>query len=138
MGADSQWAVQNAITTALVGDTTLTSKLASGASSIFEAVPASPTYDLIVVGKSEAERDDTMGEDGMSQTVYIETYSDSSSMQAPKEIMAAIYDVLHDAALSVSGHTLVLLQFTESIIEIDENDTTRRKGVQQFKVITHP
>ncbi len=79
-----------------------------------------------------------MGEDGMSQTVYIETYSDSSSMQAPKEIMAAIYDVLHDAALSVSGHTLVLLQFTESIIEIDENDTTRRKGVQQFKVITHP
>jgi len=138
MGADSQWAVQDAITTALKADSTLTTKLASGSASILEAVPASPTYALVVVGKAEAKRDDTMSDDGMSQIVHIETYSDSSSMQAAKEIMAAIYDVLHDAALTVTGHTLVLLHFTESLIEIDATDTTRRKGVQQFQVITHP
>lgn len=138
MGADSQWPVQNAVTTALKNDTTLTSKLAAGASSVLEAVPASPTYALVVVGKAEAKFDDTMTDNGMDQTVFIDTYSDSTSMQEAKEIMAAIYDVLHNQSLTVTGHDVVMVQFKESTVDIDEDDTTRRKGTQQFRIITEP
>lgn len=138
MGADSQWAVQNAVTTALKNDSTLTSQLASGASSVLEAVPSSPTYPLLVLGHATAKMDDTMTDNGMDQTIYIETYSDDASTQEAKDIMAAIYDVLHDSSLSISGHDLVLFQFIESEVQIDEDDTTRRKGVQQFRVITEP
>ena len=56
-------------------------------------------------------------------------------MKEIKTIMSAIFETLHDGALSVAGQTIVLCQEISADAFID-NDGETRRGIQKFRIIT--
>lgn len=135
MTADSQLAVQGAILSSLQGATGLTGLLASGATSIFDHVPQSSAYPYVVIGETTARDFDCKSSDGMEQTLTIHTWSRYRGLKETKQIMAQIVETLDQAALGVTGHTLVLLRFEFSATFLDPDGLTRH-GVQRFRAIT--
>ncbi len=133
MTADSQWALQLGIRTALIADGTLTALVP--AARIKDHIPQPTVFPYISIGETSAGPFDTKTEDGMEQTFTIHTWSRHRGLKEVKQIMGAIVDVLDQAALSVSGHTLVLVRFEFSDTILDPDGKTRH-GVQRFRAIT--
>lgn len=137
MTADSQWAVQTAVVTALKADAALIALVNTTGSNagIYDFVDADTPFPYVVVGEGNARAMDTKTEHGMDQTLMIHTWSEYRGMKQVKEIMAAVVDALDRAALSVTGHDLIDLRFEFSDILLDPDGLTRH-GVQRFRVMT--
>ena len=144
MTADSQWALQQAVTSALKADATLRTLTEKTPAGIYDHVPQKlwekPELDghfkpYVVVGETEAREWDTKTEDGMEQTLMVHTWSRGRGMKEPKQIMGAIVDALDQVALSVTGHDLVQLRFEFSETFLEDDGLTRH-GVQRFRALT--
>ena len=132
MASDSQDAIQAAIYTALTGDATLTALVATR---IVDGPPQGTTFPYVVIGEFSGEPFDTKTQEGMDLDVTIHTWSEALGWKETADIMAAVLDALDKQSLSVTGHSLVLLQFTFSDRFLDPDGVTRH-GVQRFRVVT--
>lgn len=137
MGADSQWAVQQAVYSALSNASALTSQLAAGDDSIFDHVPEDSAFPYITIFETTAQPFDTQVGNGMDMIIGIHSWSRYRGEKEIKNIMAAVYDALHDTALTITGHTHILTRFLNSQAVMDPDGLTRH-GVQQFRIITEP
>lgn len=141
MTADSSWPLQQSVDTALRADGTLIAFLADGADGIYDGVPQDSVFPYVVIGDTTVRPNDTMTEEGAEATITIHTWdspdadADAIGYSILKQIMSAIVDALDDAALSVAGHTLVLLRFEFSDTFLDPDGLTRH-GVQRFRALT--
>lgn len=133
MTADSQWAVQQAVHTALTGDAALIALVP--AARITDHVPQDSAFPYISIGESSAGEWDSKDSDGMEQTLTIHAWSQYRGLKEVKQIMGAIVDALDKAALTVTGHDLVLLRFEFSDTMLDPDGLTRH-GVQIYRVLT--
>ena len=133
MTADSQWAVQQAVHTALTGDAALIALVP--AARITDHVPQDSAFPYISIGESSAGEWDSKDSDGMEQTLTINAWSQYRGLKEVKQIMGAIVDALDKAALTVTGHDLVLLRFEFSDTMLDPDGLTRH-GVQIYRVLT--
>ena len=134
MTADSQWPFQQVIETTLKADSALQAFIGTTAR-VFDHVPQSSIYPYVVIGETTGEDFDTKTEDGMAQQVMIHTWSRYRGSKEAKQIMGAVVDALDQQALSVTGHTLVLLRFEFSDLFLDPDGLTRH-GVQRFRALT--
>ena len=133
MTADSQWAVQQAVHTALTGDAALIALVP--AARITDHVPQDSAFPYISIGESSAGEWDSKDSDGMEQTLTVHAWSQYRGLKEVKQIMGAIVDALDKAALTVTGHDLVLLRFEFSDTMLDPDGLTRH-GVQIYRVLT--
>lgn len=134
MAADSQWALQQAVLTALTGDAALQALIGNPAR-VYDAVPPDPTYPYVVIGEGNAADWDTKDSDGMDQVMTIHAWSRYRGLKEAKQIMGAVLDALDQQALAVTGHTLVQLRFEFSDVLMDPDGLTRH-GVQRFRALT--
>lgn len=137
MTSDSQWAVQQAIVTALKADSALLALVNTEGSNagVYDHVDANTPFPYVVVGESTGRADDTKTEHGMDQVVTIHGWSEYRGYKEIKQIMGAVVTALDRAALTVTGHDLIDLRFLSSEIMLDPDGLTRH-GVQRFRVAT--
>lgn len=134
MSADSQWALQQAVYSALTGDSALQGLLGNPAR-VFDHVPQGSVFPYLVIGEVSATPFDTKTEAGLDQRLTIHTWSRYRGRKETKDIMAAVLAVLDGQSLAVSGHTLVLLRFEFATTIVDDDGLTRH-GVQRFGALT--
>ena len=136
MSADSQWPLQTAVYARLIADPTVQGLLGAPAR-VFDHVPQASPFPYVAIGETTAQPFDTKTEVGMEQRLLVHTWSRYRGQKETKEIMAAIVGALDQAALSVGGHTLVLLRFEFATTTVDPDGLTRH-GVQRFRALTQP
>lgn len=123
-------ALQKGIFDALDGDASL-SALIEG---VYDDVPEGSALPYVVIGEDTAVNIGTKGLDGLEHTVTIHCWSQYRGRKEVKEIMEAVYNVLHDEALSLTGSTLVNIkhEFAQTIVE---NDGITRHGIMRFRAV---
>jgi Protein of unknown function (DUF3168) len=134
MSADSQWALQTAIFTALSADAGVKALIGDPAR-IFDHVPPESVFPYLVIGEATSTPFDAKTQDGMEQTLTLHAWSRYRGLKEIKDIMAAVSNALDQQALNLTGHTLVLLRFDFGATFLDSDGLTRH-GVQRFGAIT--
>lgn len=133
MGAESGWDLQQAIYAALTTDTAL----AALVDDIYDHVPANAAFPYVAIGETESVPWGAKDFSGMEHTLTLNVWSRYKGRKEAKQIMAAIHDALHEAALSVTGQTLVNLRFKSAGTRL-ESDGVTRHAVVRYRAVTHP
>lgn len=136
MVADAQWPLQQAVYSALRAASGLTDLLANGADSVLDHAPQElAPYPYVVLGETTAVDWSAKTFEGQEHTLTLHTWSRYRGQREGKLIMAAVAGALDQAALSVTGHRLVLIRFEFSDTFMDPDGITRH-GVQRFRALT--
>jgi len=137
MSVDSVWDIQTAVFARLSSDTNLTALLADGAGGVRDHVPPATAFPYLVIGETRSKPMDMVGYSGYESYLTIHVYSRSAGMNETRQIMAAVYDRLHNADFSIPSQHLVLCQLQQSEARLEVDGKTRH-GSQQFQIITEP
>lgn len=92
--------------------------------------PGAGTYPYVTVETMASEWGTDTG-DGFQVSTRVHSWSNSGSNKQTGDIQQAVYDTLHRAALTVTGFTVVLVQFSDSQI-LDDPDGVTIHGVTEF------
>lgn len=133
----SEWDVQAAVYGYLTSHSALTTLLPTGANSIFDHVPDRVAFPYIASGDMTARSIATQGSSGRDIMLDIHAYSRAAGYKELKAIMAAIYNRLHQANFTITGHSLIMCEENQSDMTL-ENDGLTRHGVMRFRIITEP
>ena len=96
--SDHSLALQKTVFDTLDGDSNLQSKV----SDVHNFVPQNTTYPYVQVGDDSMADNSTKDLDGNVHSIMIHTWSRYRGDKEAKEIMARIYELLHNSSLSVS------------------------------------
>lgn len=127
-GLVTQSAIQGGIYQALVAASEITCP-------VYDDVPQGAAYPYIVIGDDTAIAfDDDCGV-GLESTLTLHVWSVYSGRKEAKDIMAAIYEVLHLNKLPLSsGYTVIcMLDFMHTFLD---PDGVTRHGVIRFRLLT--
>ena len=141
---DHSWPVQQAVYAALRTDAALIALIGDGASPerarIYDNVPQGTWDDddqsfaaYVTIGDDTAAEAGSKTFEAQDLTLSLHSWSRYNGRKEIKQIMAAVYDVLHDQSLSVSGGTMVNLRWEFSDSFLDADGQTRH-GVQRFRM----
>lgn len=122
--------IQTAVHDALANDAELAT-LVGGR--IYDAVPASPQYPLVVLGEKTEKAFRTFDRGGIIASLVLDVRSHTSDAEVLR-IYDRIRTVLHDAPFVLAGHTVI--QGTTSLVKtvLDADGITRR-GESRYEVI---
>tara|TARA_Y100000592_G_scaffold35578_1_gene56494 strand:- start:33 stop:434 length:402 start_codon:yes stop_codon:yes gene_type:complete len=130
--SDHSLQLQKTVFDTLDGDSNLQSKV----SDVFNFVPQNTTYPYVQVGDDSMADNSTKDLDGNIHSIMIHTWSRYRGDKEAKEIMARIYELLHNSSLSVSGASLVNARFETSDI-LNDPDGITKHGVQRFRFVIY-
>lgn len=143
-----QLPVQRAIYDKLINSTALAALLAAdpdGGSPTRPAVYDKPpqaqfpestdAFPFVTIGEFTAAEADTDDVDGQELTVTLHVWSRYNGSKEIKQISDVLHDVLHDAALDVSGQHQVYC-FWEFAESIPDPDPKVQHGVTRFRILT--
>lgn len=124
-------AIQTAIYSALSGD----AALAALVSGVYDHADQDTAFPYVTIGEDTLRPWDDKGVDGFEATITLHSWSRHRGREEVKDIQAAIYAVLHNGALSVSGYdaVLILLDFEDSFLD---QDGLTRHGVSRYRLLT--
>lgn len=126
-------ALQYAIYTTLTNDAGVTALVGSR---VYDRVPPSPTYPLVMIGQDQVT--DSLhecAEDCVEIYAQIDVWSESVGKVECKKIMGAIKHALHDADLGErAGFDIQDVTFDGSTIVMDE-DGISTHGVMTFRAL---
>lgn len=132
----ASFALQAAVHAALSVDAAFTA-LAGTPPRLYDDVPPRPAYPYVTFGQS-SERDWSTGTDpGTEHVLTLHVWSKAAGRMEAQSISAAIQSVLHDAALTLSGHRLVNLRHELSEARRDSDGETIH-GLVRFRAVTEP
>ncbi len=138
MAEDSSWALHQAVYTALRTESALITLAGDGASperaKVFDHVPQDTTVPYVTLGPTTGLPWDTKDSDGMEHSFEVHCWSQYAGQKETKQMMAAVVDALDNVALTVTGHTLVLLQFTFGQT-LNDPDGITYHGVLRFRAL---
>lgn len=129
-------ALQQAIYDQLTGDSTLMA-LVTG---VYDDVPqaadsgASSAFPYVTIGEDihqDWSTDTSLGDDA---TITVHTWSRYRGRKQTKQIQGAIYDALTRVNLSVTGYTMVAIDYVDEQSFVDTDGLTRH-GVSTFRVL---
>lgn len=131
----SMQAVQTALYSKLTGTTAITDLLAS-ATSVYNKTPDEADFPYIVIGHDSATMWDSKTFNGLDISITLHIWSRYRGNKECLQIMGAVYDALHNQALTVSGqnHVLTQLEFSETMMD---PDGLTFHGVQRYQILTH-
>lgn len=106
---------------------------------VYDDVPQSKAgddsvYPYISIGEDIANPWNTDTSNGANALITLHSWSAYNGRKETKEIQDAVYNALHRQPLSVSGFSLVTMEF-ESATSFLDNDGLTRHGVQTFRMI---
>ena len=132
--SDHCFELQKTIFTTLNGDNTITSTFSA---TVHDHVPQGTSFPYIVIGE-ETMTDESSAKtlDFNNFTLTIHIFSRNRGRKEAKQIMARIYELLHNQNLSVTGANHINTRFEFSDV-IKENDGLTYHGVQRFRTILH-
>ena len=132
--SDHSFELQKTIFTTLNGDNTITSTFSA---KVHDHVPEGTSFPYIVIGE-ETMTDESSAKtlDFNNFTLTIHIFSRNRGRKEAKQIMARIYELLHNQNLSVTGANHINTRFEFSDV-IKENDGLTYHGVQRFRTILH-
>jgi hypothetical protein len=146
MSGDATWALQKALRTALAANAALTALLADGANCILDDVPESEKFPYITIGDIQSNENETMTELGQVHTVTVNCWASRKDRpggttgyegrKVARDILAAVFDGLNHAALTLAGFVNTNTEFQFSDVYRDDADTYH--GVIRFRVVTEP
>tara|TARA_Y100000385_G_C12588249_1_gene423536 strand:- start:12 stop:425 length:414 start_codon:yes stop_codon:yes gene_type:complete len=128
-----QWEFQQALFTALNGDSDLTSSLGA---SIYDDVPdgEAVTFPYINIGENSTLDYSTKDAVGSDTTVNLHVWSRYRGSKEVKLIMDRVHTLLHDSTLTVTGRNLINLRSEFSDV-LNDPDGITRHGVMRFRAI---
>ena len=132
MSADSSWELQQAIYTALTGDSTLMGMIQG----VHDHVPQGQVFPYVTIGEATARDWSAVGLNGIETTLILNVWSRARGRKQAKQIMAEIHRILHDADLTVTGHALADLRFEFSETTLDPDGLTYH-GITRYRAKTH-
>jgi hypothetical protein len=135
MPTSAALALQRAIYAALTGDVTLNALM--GGQRIYDDVPQREPHPYVSFGQSSAMDWASLGEDGEEHTVTLHVWSRHGGKTEALAIMAAIRNVLHDAALTLDEHRLVNLRHEFSDVRREPDGDTVH-GTVRYRAVTEP
>ena len=130
--SDHSLQLQKTVFDTLDGDSNLQSKV----SDVYNFVPQNTAYPYVQVGDDSMADNSTKDLDGNVHSIMIHTWSRYRGDKEAKEIMARIYELLHNSSLSVSGASLVNARFETSDI-LNDPDGITKHGVQRFRFVIY-
>ncbi len=132
----ASWAVQQAMHAALIADAPLGALVGAR---IYDRPPPDVAFPFVALGDMEVVAADTgagIGADaGAAHRLTLVVWSRAGGRREAKEIMSAVYEVLHNAPLPVPGHTLVSLQFERGTLA-HASDADALRGQLRFRAYT--
>lgn len=133
MAADSTLALQAAIVAALKADDGVTTQIAGR---VYDRAPESVEFPYVSIGGETSLPWEAQNLDGWDVTIQIDTWSREPGRVEARQIMSEIASALHNVALTVNGHALVMavLEFQGAMGDPDGITT---HGVQRFRFVTH-
>jgi hypothetical protein len=100
-----------AITDAVMNALNVTAMTTLATGGVFNYKPASPTYPYVRVGDPSERRLDVMQRAGKECTIQVHVHSTSADDRQSAQIISKAVELLHEQPLTVSGHTLVGVQY---------------------------
>jgi|TARA_Y100000015_G_scaffold11391_1_gene10884 hypothetical protein len=132
--SDHSFELQKTIFTTLNSDNTITSTYSA---TVHDHVPQGTSFPYIVIGEETmTDESSTKTLDFNNFTLTIHIFSRNRGRKEAKQIMARIYELLHNQNLSVTGADHINTRFEFSDV-IKENDGLTYHGVQRFRTILH-
>lgn len=122
--------LQQTIYTALTADSTLMALVAG----IFDRPPQGTAFPYITLGESTGSDWSSKTTTGMEHQVTLHIWSREGGRKQAASIMERVHTLLHDANLTVTGHTLVMMRFMTSRIVL-ESDGWTYHGEMCFRVL---
>lgn len=122
--------LQTAIYSVLTADATLDGLI----SGIYDHVPDDAEYPFVTIGEHGVRDWSNAEKQGTEQQVTLRVFSRDAGRKAAGTIMEQLITLMHNASLSVSGHSVVHVRFVSSnIVLLDDGRTYR--GAVNFRVL---
>lgn len=126
-------ALYTAIYTTLSGDGTLMALI----DDVYDGVPDNAALPYIRIGEFASTPFDDKTTDGTDILITLHAFSHSRDKETLHDITARVYNLLHDADLSVTGQELVLLRSDfNNIFEERTDNMTTYHAVMRFRALT--
>jgi hypothetical protein len=133
--ASASWALQQAIFAGLTADAALTALL--GGQRVYDDVPERAEFPYVTFAVT-SERDWSTGsEEGSEHSLTLHVWSRAGGRREAHEIMGALREALHDAALALTDHRLVNLRHEFSEARRDADGETYH-GITRYRAVTEP
>ena len=133
--SDASWALQAAVHDALSGNAVVKA-LIGDPPRIYDDPPADGAFPFLTVGEGRLAAWAGAAR-GIEHTLRLSAWSRYAGRKEIKDIMAAVFDVLHEASLSLDGHRLINLRFAfADIFRKQDGDTF--EGVMRYRAVTEP
>lgn len=143
-GLDLQIAVYNA----LIGDATLQTALGAsgGDKKVYDVVPQNSAFPYISIGDETGIDWSSKTFNGMEVTMTLHVWTKGRGKRDNKALIGHLHRILHNASLSLSSNSLVMLRFEFDSVFADEgagitgqaqtSDLITYHGVTRFRAIT--
>jgi hypothetical protein len=122
--------VQKAIYEKLVASSTLMAAV----SGVFDHVSQDTAFPFVIINDARAANISNLAKNGIEHRIRINIFSREAGKKQAATIMGIIEEILHNSGLSVSGQSLVSMEFIDSSIEL-ENDGWTYRGTMDLRVI---
>ncbi len=131
----AQWELQKAVYQALAQDAALQAEIGDPPR-IYDDPPPDAAFPYLTLGEARAA--DWKGvEGGLEHDIRLHVFSRYAGRREVKRIIGAVYDALHDAALTLAGHQLVNIRFVFGDA-FRRQDGETYQGVARFRAVTQP
>lgn len=127
--SDYQWALQQALYTALTG---ASPAIAGGR--VYDHVPQDATFPFVMIAAPQGIPDDTSTDTGISTTYDLHTYSRYRGQKETLQLISQIYDELHGQSLTVTGRTSAH-SWVRSDRTFEEPDGLTMRGVVEVEIV---
>lgn len=130
---NAQWELQKAVYQTLSVDAAIKAAVGDPAR-IFDDPPPDALFPYLMLG--EARASDWKGvEGGLEHDLRLYVFSRYAGRREVKRILSAVYDALHEAALTLSGHDLINIRFVFADA-FRRTDGETYQGVARFRAVT--
>jgi hypothetical protein len=129
----SLFAAQEAVYARLMSDAPLQALIGDPAR-IYDLVPPDAAFPYLTLGDVTVREFDTKDRTGFEQTFLLHVWSRQRGRKELKAILQAVFDRLHQSALSVTGADAVSCQFLSCSVGA-ENDGLTLHGVMRFRIV---
>jgi len=129
------WALQKAVYEVLNADGALMAMLAGDG--IYDVPPQSASYPYLVLGQVTSTDRAIPIDEGSELRIVLSVWSRNEGKKEVLEISARVIDLLHDAALTLTNHTLINLRLVSQETAVARD---RRSVATQlrFRAVTEP
>jgi hypothetical protein len=133
--ASPGWVLQKAIYEALVANAALVALL--GAPRVYDDVPRGAAFPYVTFGPSVVRDWSTGSEGGTEHLLTLHVWSQANGRRETHEVMGALREALHEAALTLAGHRLVSLRHEQSDARREaDGETTLR--IVRLRALVEP